>query len=286
MKIEGSSKLRKGLALCGIAGLMFCYGVCGVINTYAEEVENNEYVTEESQKKDNTQENIDKANKALNGDKSESDTNSAIKGSDKKLETKTNKNDDSGMADYIKNNGSIDQESVKKGQEGAGFIKSIIGYLTGVVTAITAACIFLITALDLMYIAIPPVRGFLYAGNQQGAGMMGGGYGAQGGVMGSAKPKQWVSDEVLSITGAVEGAGGGMMQQSMGGYGGMMQQMGQGQPKKRSMIATYFVKRAVFMVIFVIATVVLLSSIFLGTGLNLADWFMNLIVSANEHIPH
>ena len=137
-----------------------------------------------------------------------------------------------------------------------------------------------------MYIAIPPVRGFLYAGNQQGAGMMGGGYGAQGGVMGSAKPRQWVSDEVLSITGAVEGAGGGMMQQQMGGYGGMMQQMGQGQPKKRSMIATYFVKRAVFMVIFVIATVVLLSSIFLGTGLNLADWFMNLIVSANEQIPH
>ena len=77
-----------------------------------------------------------------------------------------------------------------------------------------------------------------------------------------------------------------MMQQQMGGYGGMMQQMGQGQPKKRSMIATYFVKRAVFMIIFVIATVVLLSSIFLGTGLNLADWFMNLIVSANEHIPH
>ena len=59
MKIEGSSKLRKGLALCGIAGLMFCYGVCGVINTYAEEVENNEYVTEESQKKDNTQENFE-----------------------------------------------------------------------------------------------------------------------------------------------------------------------------------------------------------------------------------
>lgn len=206
--------------------------------------------------------------------------------------------DDLGMADFIRKHRSMTNEQLQVASQTVSPLTNMIGYLIGGVVVLTAFGIFLITALDLAYIGFPPIRKLLYpAGAQQaqqggampGMGMgMGMGSGMQGGQ--PASTRQLISDEAVACAALM---GGGQQQQSGGmgsGYGmsgGYGQAGGQQQQQMstKSVITTYFTKRIVFMVMFGLCIVVLLSSALLGTGANLALWFLKLINTLNGYIP-
>lgn len=181
--------------------------------------------------------------------------------------------DDSGVAEFFKNHRSMTSEQLNKASDTVSPLTNIFGYLMGGLIAITSSAIFLITALDLLYIGVPVLRGVLYKSGSQG-----GGYGQQGG----SKGFQLVSDEAVQASASA--VGGGSPQGGMGGYGmqgGMQQQQG----SKKSVITSYLKKRVVFLVLFAVCTVILTSSILLGTGVNLAQWVMRLIEILNDAIP-
>ena len=153
-------------------------------------------------------------------------------------------------------------------------ITNIIGNIIGAIVLLTAAGIFLVTALDLAYIAMPFTRPLL------------------------TSKHQLVSDEALAAVGGASGGqqAGGMgspMGSPMGGMGGMGSPMGSpmgggmgGQQKQgtKAVITTYFKKRVVFMVIFAVATVILTSSILTGVGINLAALLTEIINKLNSII--
>lgn len=193
--------------------------------------------------------------------------------------------DETGVIDFFKNHQSMTSDQLNKASETISPITNIFGYLMGGIIALTSSAIFLITALDLLYISVPPIRGLLYSGgSSQSMGM--GGYGMRGGMQqSSGKTSQWVSDEAVQCSALLGGSGGSTQSMGMGGYGmqgGMQQQQSGG---TKSVILTYLKKRIFFIILFAVCTVILTSSILLGTGVNLAQWGMKLIEILNNSIP-
>lgn len=210
-----------------------------------------------------------------------------------------------GLMDYMEGYNPLTDENMQEANKLAGPLATVIGNITGVILIIVSALIFLVTALDLVYIAIPFSRRFLNpnlgTGQQASGGMpMGGGYGMRGGygmgamggmgmgAQGAAAPAGgghcWVSDEAIA---AVNLAGGNQQAQpGMGAMGmgnpmaGMAQTGPQAQPTK-SVICTYLKKRIVFVVIFVVCTIVLFSSALTDCGINLAQLLMKLMEKFN-----
>ena len=206
------------------------------------------------------------------------------------VESRNSSSQDNGVADFFKNHQSMTSDQLNKASETISPITNIFGYLMGGVIAFASSALFLITALDLLYIAVPPVRGILYSGGQtQGASMgMGGGYGGRYGMgmqgsQSTSKGTQWVSDEAVQCSALI--GGGSTQSMGMGGYGmqgGMQQQQQMG---TKSVIMAYFKKRIFFVILFAICTIILTSSILLGTGVNLAQWGMKLLEILNNSIP-
>lgn len=209
----------------------------------------------------------------------------------------------SAFQDYMKDYNPMTDEQFAESSAWASFLTGIAGNIIGVLVVIITAFIFVVTALDLAYLALPPIRKLLYKPGTDGTGaQMGGGYGMRGGMMGGgqqaqgAKPTQWISDECVQVAAMLGGAaqtpqmGGGMMGGGYGGYGGGMGMMGGGQQQQpmttKSAISEYLKKRVIFMVILAICMIVLLSSVLLGTGINLGQWFVNLVRGLNDSIPH
>ena len=191
------------------------------------------------------------------------------------------------IQDVMRGYNAVDQESMEKANQLASPLADIIGVLTGFIIAITTALIFLVTALDILYISVPFVRKFLnpevaQGGMQGGMGMRGGmGMGMQGN-QGGGGGHRWVSDEAVQALqeagvadGGQAGAIGGM---GMGGYGGM-NAMGaqQQQSGGKSSVMSYLKKRAFFLIVFAITTTILMSSLLLDCGLNLADLLYKII---------
>lgn len=203
------------------------------------------------------------------------------------------KTKDNGVNGLLKGYEGMTSEQLAESSEKVSPITNIFGYVMGAVIALTAGGIFVITVLDLAYIAIPPVRAILYKGGQQAGGgaMMGGygrpGYGGMGGGYGGAQQQpqghsfQLISDEAVQCAVLL---GGAQQQPPMGGGMMGMQQQPQNMPTK-SVIMTYFKKRIFFMIIFAICTSMLTTSLFLGTGINLAQWFTKLVEMINGSIP-
>ena len=202
-------------------------------------------------------------------------------------------------------------------------LTNIIGYAMGIIIIIMITLVGLITALDLLYIAVPPVRNILYKAGTDGTGAYTGGMGAGGygmggmggygrrgmgmgmGAMGAGgaaggtwKPTQWVSDEAVACAALLGGSqqavnmGGGMGGMPMGGMGmGMgMGAMGGANPNEqvpmrmKSVLWVYIKKRAVFLVLLMVAVMVLTSSALMGTGVNLAQWLLRIIMMVNGTI--
>lgn len=186
----------------------------------------------------------------------------------------SNSRDAGALGDALQNYNPITDDNMGQAQALANPITNIIGNIIGAIVLLTAAGIFLITALDLAYIAMPFTRPLL------------------------TSKHQLVSDEALAVVGGASGGqqAGGMgspMGSPMGGMGGMGSPMGSpmgggmgGQQKQstKSVITTYFKKRVVFMVIFAVATVILTSSILTGVGINLAALLTEIINKLNSII--
>ena len=207
------------------------------------------------------------------------------------------------VSDYLKGYTPVTKGNMNKASSLASPIVNFIGMLIGLVCVITTAGVGLITALDLLYIAIPPVRGFLYEGAQQGGmegGMPGGmgmgmgmgmrGMGMRGMGMGGMQPQggmhkiRWVSDEVVATVAMCQpqGQGGGMGMGMMAG--GMGMQGAQQNMSTKSTISVYLKKRIFFLVLFAVASIVLLSTVFTDCGINVAALVMKIMAKVNGSI--
>lgn len=216
--------------------------------------------------------------------------------------------DDQYFGDWIKQQRGMTSEQLNTASQTLSPLTNILGYAVGGCVVLLFASISLITALDLLYISVPPIRGLLYTGGDAsggagggmggmggfgsrggyGMGMGGMGMGGAGGAQGGAKPRQFVSDEAVQCTALM---GGGQQQQQggfgMGGMGGFGMQSQQQQPQQTtgSVILMYLKKRVVFIVLLVISALLLTSSALLGTGVNLAQAGIKLINTLNGYIP-
>lgn len=133
-------------------------------------------------------------------------------------------------------------------------------------------------------------------GMRGGMGMMGG-MGAMGGG-GAAQPmehglrRKWVSDEAVYCVATYAGGGasaqpamGGMpgmggMGMGMGGMGAMGAMGGAAQQQQmpmKSVIMEYLKKRSFFLIVFAVATVILMSSVFTDCGINLAALLTKIV---------
>lgn len=215
---------------------------------------------------------------------------------------------DSGGAieDYLRGYTPVTGENMEQASAIASPIVNIIGTASGFIVMIASAGIFLITALDLLYIGMPPLRGLLnpaYASNSAqpamgamppmgagfGRGGMFGGFGAQVNCGETGLRRRWISDEAdfcvtnYALKPQQQGGGAGAMPVG-GGFGAVpgvppVPAMG-GQPapmKAKSIILEYLKKRSFFLIIFATATVVLMSSVLTDCGLNLAQLLIRLI---------
>lgn len=209
--------------------------------------------------------------------------------------------DDKSVGNFISGQRGMTGEQLDTASRKVSPITNIAGYFVGGAIAILFAGVFVITALDLIYITIPPTRNALYKAGTDGTGAMtggmpgGGGYGMRGGygmqqqaqmmggaAGGTAKPTQWISDEAVQCAALL---GGSAQSTPIGGSLGMQQgQMPQNLPMK-SVIKEYFKKRVFFMIFLAIAAIVLTSSVLLGTGVNLAEWLLKILDGVNNSIP-
>lgn len=213
-----------------------------------------------------------------------------------------------GIAGYIEDYEPITDEQMTSAANIASPAVSIIGKVVGVILVLVIAGVSAITALDLVYIGIPPVRGLLYSGGttsgnsamgNQGMGMGGMGYGSNHygrggmGMNGMQQPNngqvssfggmQWVSDEAVDCV-AQAGGSANMQQQNPSQ---MMPGMDGGQQPKgtKSVIIMYLKRRTVFIVIFIVCSVVLFSSAVMGTGVNIGNWIIRILEMFNGYSP-
>ena len=209
----------------------------------------------------------------------------------------SNTSDANDVGNWIKSQRGLTGEQLNVASGTLSPLTNAIGYVVGAIVVLIFAGITLITALDLLYIAIPPVRNILYKAGTDGTGaytggMPGGGYnrggmgmmgmgGVGGAAGGSAKPTQWVSDEAVQCAALM----GGSAPNQMGGPMGPGMQQPNAQVNKGSVITAYFKKRAFFLVILAVCVIILTSSALLGTGVNLAQWGIKLINIVNGYIP-
>ena len=198
---------------------------------------------------------------------------------------------DQDVAEWFKGQGGMSSEQLEVASRTISPITTLIGYITGGIVVLIIIGVGAITALDLLYISIPPVRNLLYKAGTDGTGGYTGGFGAggfgrgMGGMAtmgaggaagGSSKPTQWVSDEAVACAALLGGSA--QSNNMMGGMAGMQQQQ---QPTTRSVIGTYFRKRLFFMLLLGICIIVLTSSTVMDCGFNLAEWVLKLISVLN-----
>lgn len=177
--------------------------------------------------------------------------------------------DDAAIGNIIRNHRGTTAEQMATANNALSPFTNFCGTVVGGAIALIYAGVFVITAADLLYISLPPLRPLLLK-NQQGEGSNG---------------FHLISDEALRTVanggnGGSSSSGGDMMG---GGFGAQPQSSGSG--KSSSKIVAYFKARFVFMIFLVITTMVLTSSVIMGTGVNLAEWGLKLLQSFNNFIP-
>lgn len=198
---------------------------------------------------------------------------------------------DEGISGYLKNHKAMTDEQLKKASDTLSPLTNFFGNIIGALLVVANTGIFVITAIDLVYIGVPPLRQYLYQANTDGTGSQtggrmggygGGGYGGgmsqQGGMQ---KKKQWVSDEAVQCASLL---GGSAVSAGNDAYGGANNQ-NMNENSKKSVIGAYLWKRAFFLVVFAVCTIILTSSLLVGTGVNVAGWLMNMLTTVNGYVP-
>ena len=201
----------------------------------------------------------------------------------------TGARDDMAISDYLKGYNPITSEQMAEAVTITSPIVNFLGIVSGAIITVVWAAVFVVTAIDFLYIAVPTVRPLIDGGGTQQSGMMQGGYGSYGSMQPQQQNKGFrlVSDEAKDVV--TLHAGGGQQQGGgyNGGYGGGYGQVGMQQPQKQNtklLIGEYLKKRTLFMIIFTIATTLLMSSVFTDCGLNLAELAIKIFEKLNGKI--
>jgi hypothetical protein len=210
----------------------------------------------------------------------------------------------------------VDAEAAKKASQYVGPASKVVNLIFAIVLSIASLGLFLITSLDLLYIAVPPLRNLLYPGGQEqggggggmgmgGMGMGGMGMGGMGGMrggygggmggmgMGGGGQQQpqgnmisrWISDEAVAAVAHLQPPqqSGGM---GMGGMGGMGMGGGAQAPAPmKSVLVEYLKKRAFFLIMFGICAVLLSTTIFSDLGIKLGGWLLNRLFGFESNFP-
>lgn len=207
--------------------------------------------------------------------------------------TNTQQQPGNGISDALKGYKAVDKEDVEQARKGSAWLTNLIGVAISFLIIATFAFIGLITALDVLYLSFPPVRGFLYTAGTDGTGGMSGMNMSGTNSIGS---RQWVSDEAVQIAAML----GGSAQANGHGYPmgmgmGMRTRMGMGMPMGGPMgmagaqspqeqqgggrvaLGVYLQKRVVFLVLLGLATVLLFTSAFTDFGINVGGMLINVI---------
>lgn len=174
-------------------------------------------------------------------------------------------------------NATIDSESTSKASTFLEPLARGINIVVAFILGFTSLAIFLITAIDLLYIGFPPVRNMLNP--QSSGGGMGGGYGGGGQ---QEQKVRWVSDEAVAC--ASSGSSGGGMGSPMGGMGSHMGGASNGGSAK-SMIMSYLKKRTVFLIVFAICVILFTSTVFTDLGLRIGMLLLGWITGMTGSIP-
>lgn len=207
----------------------------------------------------------------------------------------TDDSDSSALADYMRGYNPITESNMAVASKTMSPFVSACGNLMGCIMIATSALIFVVTACDLLYIGVPLTRGLLAPRNQelaQQGGMMQGGYGGYRGGYGGygggygggmmqqpqAQPQghqfRIVSDEAFACVMQFSNMGAQQQQMQVGmGMGGMMQQPQQPPMNApfKLVIWEYFKRRLLFVILFAICSVVLMSSALTNCGINIAE---------------
>lgn len=202
----------------------------------------------------------------------------------------------SDVSDAFKGFKPVDKQDIETARAKSSWLTDIIGVITSFIIYFTYIGVFLISALDMLYLTFPPVRSYLYTAGTSGTGSSSGmGMGGMGGNPSgrtSLMGIQWVSDEAVQVASLLGGEsqsntmGGGGMGMGMGmgfggggfgggGFGGAQQNAKSG---GKSAIKTYVQKRVVFLVYLGVASVLLFTSIFTDFGINVGGLIVEFVL--------
>jgi hypothetical protein len=189
----------------------------------------------------------------------------------------------------------VDNESMQKANTYLNPTARVLNTIMAIILGFTSLALFLISALDLLYIAFPPIRSLLNVqggstssgigiGASSGIGIgasSGIGIGASSGIgigasAGGSQTSsfRWISDEAVA---AVSEAGSG---QSSGGWVNSVQK-----PKTKCVIVSYLKKRSFFLIVFAICCILFSTTVFTDLGIKLGTWLIGVITGASNSIP-
>lgn len=228
---------------------------------------------------DNFGNSSDNSNSTKENTTNSAETNSGTTGD---VNTGTGQRQGSDVSDTLKGFKPVTKEDMAKARQSSSWLTDIIGYAISLLVILTFLGIGLITALDVLYMAFPPVRSFLYTAGTDGAGGMSGMNMSGNSSIGG---RQWVSDEAVQVasmlggsaqaTGHAPGMGMGMPMGMMGMPGAQSPQKQQG--GGRVAIGVYLQKRVVFLFFLGLASVLLFTSAFTDFGINVGGMVLELL---------
>lgn len=195
----------------------------------------------------------------------------------------------SDVSDALKGYKPVDSQDIENARQSSAWLTDLIGIAISFLVIGTFAGIGLITALDMLYLAFPPVRNMLYTAGTDGTGGMSGmnmsGNSSVGG-------RQWVSDEAVQVAsmlgGSAQANGHGspmsMGMPNMGMHGSQASQVQQG--GGRVAIGIYLRKRVTFLVLLGVASVLLFTSAFTDFGINVGGMLLELLGFLSEKLSN
>ena len=162
-------------------------------------------------------------------------------------------------------NAGINEESIAEAQEFLKPVAVIMNKIMATILGLASLGMMLITVLDLFYITFPPIRDLLDGGTTGGQPLKRSrSLGMEGDIEGPGmKPEQqaggglsalgrWVSDEALASSMEAQRTG-------------------------KMVVAGYFKKRSIFLVLFGICVVLFTSTVFTDLGVNLGMWVLSKV---------
>ncbi len=156
----------------------------------------------------------------------------------------------------------VDKEAADTASMYMSPIVELVNLTVALILGVASLGMFFITGLDLLYIAVPPLRNLLNPSNSSSIG-------------------RWISDEALAVVGAQNSSQPQVIVapqsdvMGMTGYGaGMMRGIQREPDKPKVMIINYLKKRVYFLFMFGVCVVLLSTTIFTDLGMKLGSWIL------------